>query len=61
MKVEFELVEKTFSNDKGDEVKYYVLQRRLIDNTILTIPMKSEKSKLLFMSLVVENKTNRKE
>lgn len=59
MKVDFELVEKTFTNDKGDEVKYYVLQRRLIDNTILTVPIKSDKSKLLAMSLVIENKTRK--
>ena len=59
MKVDFELVEKTFTNDKNDEVKYYVLQRRLIDNTILTVPIKSDKSKLLAMSLVIENKTRK--
>lgn len=61
MKVDFELVEKSFTNDKGDEVKYYVLQRRLIDNTILTVPIKSDKSKLLQMSVLIENKTSRKE
>ena len=61
MRVEFEMVEKTFNTEDGRQIKYYVLQRRLIDNTILEIPIKGDKSKLLLMSLVVENKTSRKE
>ena len=56
MKVEFELLEKKFITEDNKEIKYYVLQRRLIDNTILEIPVKGDKSKLLLMSLVVENK-----
>lgn len=55
MKVEFELLEKKFTNDQGKEVKYYVLIRKLIDNTTLEIPVKGDKSKLLLMSLAVEN------
>lgn len=55
MKVEFELQEKKFTNDDGKEVKYYVLVRKLIDNTTLEIPVKGDKSKLLLMSLAVEN------
>lgn len=55
MKVEFELLEKKFTNDQGKEVKYYVLVRKLIDNTTLEIPVKGDKSKLLLMSLAVEN------
>lgn len=56
MKVEFELLEKKFNTEDKREIKYYVLQRKLIDNTILEIPVKGDKSKLLLMSLVVENK-----
>lgn len=55
MKVEFELQEKKFTNNDGKEVKYYVLIRKLIDNTTLEIPVKGDKSKLLLMSLAVEN------
>ena len=56
MKVEFELQEKKFTNNEGKEVKYYVLVRKLIDNTTLEIPVKGDKSKLLLMSLAVENR-----
>lgn len=59
MKVEFELLEKKFTNDQGKEVKYYVLVRKLIDNTTLEIPVKGDKSKLLLMSLAVENSNRR--
>lgn len=55
MKVEFELQEKKFTNNDGKEIKYYVLIRKLIDNTTLEIPVKGDKSKLLLMSLAVEN------
>lgn len=55
MKVEFELLEKKFTNEQGKEVKYYVLVRKLIDNTTIEIPVKGDKSKLLLMSLAVEN------
>ena len=56
MKVEFELNEKKFTTEEGKEIKYYVLQRRLIDNTIIEIPVKGDKSKLLLMSLAVESR-----
>ena len=56
MKVEFELKEKLFTNNEGKEVKYYVLIRRLIDGTTLEVPVKGDKSKLLLMSLAVENR-----
>lgn len=60
MKVDFELVEKNFKSEDGREIKYYVLQRRLIDNTLLEIPVKGDKSKLLLMSLAVEKNINKK-
>ena len=56
MKVEFELQEKKFTNNDGKEIKQYVLIRKLIDNTTLEIPVKGDKSKLLLMSLAVENR-----
>lgn len=59
MKIEFELQEKKFTNNDGKEVKYYVLKRTLVDNTTLEIPVKGDKSKLLLMSLAVENSNRR--
>lgn len=56
MKVAFELVEKKFNTEDGRELKYYVLRRLLIDGSVLEIPVKGDKSKLLLMSLAVENK-----
>lgn len=56
MKVEFTLKEKTFENAEGKSVKYYVLNRTLIDGTQIEIPIKGDKSKLLIMSLTLENK-----
>lgn len=59
MKIEFELQEKKFTNNDGKEVKYYILKRTLVDNTTLEIPVKGDKSKLLLMSLSVENSNRR--
>lgn len=56
MKIEFELVEKRFKKEDGTEIKYYVLKRTLVDNTNLEIPVKGDKSKLLLMSLAIENR-----
>lgn len=55
MKVEFELLEKKFNTEDNREIKYYVLARKLIDGTTVEIPIKGDKSKLLLMSLRVEN------
>lgn len=54
MKVEFELLEKKFTTDDSREIKYYVLVRKLVDGSLLEIPIKGDKSKLLLMSLAVE-------
>ena len=56
MKIEFELIEKRFKKEDGTEIKYYVLKRTLVDNTTLEIPVKGDKSKLLLMSLAIENR-----
>lgn len=56
MKVEFELIEKSFTPENGNAIKYYVLQRKLIDGNSLELPVKGDKAKLLLMSLTVENK-----
>lgn len=56
MDINFELKGKTFKKDDGSEIKYYVLCRTLIDNSILEIPIKSEKARLLIMSYNLENK-----
>lgn len=56
MKVGFELLEKKFTTEDGKELKYYVLRRQLVDGSQIEIPIKGDKSKLLLMSLAVENK-----
>lgn len=57
MRVEFELIEKEFINEKGEPIKYKVLRRKLIDNTYIEVPLKNIKdSKLLLMSLALENR-----
>lgn len=55
MKVVFELLEKKFTTEDGREIKYYTLSRKLVDGTNLEITIKGDKSKLLLMSLAVEN------
>lgn len=55
MKVEFELLEKKFTTEDGRDIKYYVIARKLVDGSIIEIPVKGDKSKLLLMSLRVEN------
>lgn len=55
MKVEFELCEKSFISEDGKTIKYYVLKRELIDGSTIEVPIKSDKYKLLTMSLRLEN------
>lgn len=54
MKIEFDMVEKKFVTEDNREIKYYVLVRKLVDGSILEIPIKGDKSKLLLMSLAIE-------
>lgn len=54
MRVEFELKKKDFVNPDGRTIQYYVLSRTLVDGSILEIPIKGDKSKLLLMSVAVE-------
>lgn len=54
MKIEFDMVEKKFKTDDDREIKYYVLVRKLVDGSLLEIPIKGDKSKLLLMSLAIE-------
>lgn len=54
MKIEFDMVEKKFTTEDNREIKYYVLVRKLVDGSLLEIPIKGDKSKLLLMSLAVE-------
>lgn len=56
MKIEFELVEKTFTPENGSPINYYVLTRQLADGNIIEIPVKKEKASLLNMSLKFENR-----
>lgn len=50
MKLEFELVEKSFKTAEGENLKYYVLQYKLSDGSTLELPVKSDKAKLLKLS-----------
>lgn len=54
MKVDFELLEKSFTSDEGKPIKYYVLSRQLIDGSTIEVSIKSDKAKLLLMSLKIE-------
>ena len=54
MKVEFELIEKSFTPENGNSIKYYVLQRKLVDGNFLEFTIKGDKAKLLLLSLAVE-------
>lgn len=56
MNVTFTIQEKSFKNDKGETLKYYVLSRNLFDGSVLEIPVKGDKIKLLLLSLSVENR-----
>jgi len=54
MKVEMELEKKSFKREDGQDIEYYVLKKKLVDNTYLEVPIKSDKAKLLLLSLTVE-------
>lgn len=54
MKVEMELEKKSFKREDGTDIEYYVLKKKLVDNTFLEVPIKSDKAKLLLLSLTVE-------
>lgn len=56
MNVTFTIVEKTFKSSDGKDLKYYVLSRNLFDGSVLEIPVKGDKVKLLLLSLSVENR-----
>lgn len=54
MKIEMELEKKNFKKEDGQEIEYYVIRKKLVDQSYLEIPIKSDKAKLLLMSLTVE-------
>lgn len=54
MKVEFEIVNKTFVNKENQEIKYYVLKKTLVDGTAIEVPIKSDKCRLLLLSIAIE-------
>lgn len=56
MNVTFTIQEKKFKNDNGETLTYYVLSRNLFDGSVLEIPIKGDKCKLLLLSLSVENR-----
>lgn len=56
MKVEFILKEKKFVNTNNQEITYYILERQLVDGSKIEVPIKSDKCRLLLLSLKIENK-----
>ena len=54
MKVDMELEKKSFKREDGQDIEYYVLRKQLVDKTYLEVPIKSDKAKLLLLSLTVE-------
>ena len=54
MKVEMELEKKEFTREDGQKIQYYVLKKTLADKSILEIPVKSDKAKLMVLSLSIE-------
>lgn len=54
MKIEVELEKKSFKREDGTEIEYYVLKKQLVDKTILEVPVKTDKAKLLLLSQAVE-------
>ena len=54
MKIEMELEKKSFKREDGQQIEYYVIKKKLVDNSILEIPVKSDKAKLLVLSLSIE-------
>lgn len=55
MNVTVKLVEKSFKTDKGEVLPYYCLSYDLVDGSVLEIPIKGDKAKLLILSLKVSN------
>ena len=50
MELNCKLVEKTFKDSDGKSHPYYTLSFKLIDDTVLEIPVKGDKAKLLILS-----------
>lgn len=51
MELTCNLTEKTFhNNEENRDIKYYVLEFKLIDDTTLEIPVKGDKARLLSLS-----------
>ena len=54
MKIEMELEKKNFKREDGQEISYYVIKKKLLDNTYLEIPVKSDKARILLYDLSIE-------
>lgn len=50
MKLNFELLEKTFEDENGQKHPYNVLAYTLYDNSKIELPIKSDKAKLIRLS-----------
>lgn len=56
MKMEFEVKEKTFTNEKGEEVKYWVISKKLVTGREINVAIKKDKAELLLMNEAVSKK-----
>lgn len=54
MNATFNVEKKTFTNENGQTIEYYVLTRKLIDGSEISVAIKGDKAKLLLLSLAVE-------
>lgn len=56
MKIEFEVKEKAFTNEKGEEVKYWVISKKLMTGREISVAIKRDKAELLLMNEAVSKK-----
>lgn len=51
MNLTMKLEKKNFTADNGNKLDYYVLAYNLADGSLLEIPVKGDKAKLLILSI----------
>ena len=56
MKIEFEVKEKSFTNEKGEEIKYWVISKKLVTGREINVAIKKDKAELLLMNEAVNKK-----
>ena len=51
MNLTMKLVKKNFTADNGNKLDYYVLEYPLADGSVLDVPVKGDKAKILILSV----------